>query len=133
MTSPAPDTVILPTVPPMGVAQVLERQDCVFWVAKDLYSVFMSVNQNFDDQVAMTKEELTGHLDWRAEHVAHVSGRCSGCSCSRGTRWFSTAGVADRGSNSCGLSARAALAASFTSCGYARARFVPRGTRLRSR
>ncbi|WP_426300280.1 PAS domain-containing protein [Arthrobacter sp. R-11] len=61
----------LPTVPPMTVADVLDKQDGVYWVVKDANSVFLWVNQNFADLVGMSKDELIGHQDSRAEHVAH--------------------------------------------------------------
>ena len=65
------DPVVLPTVPPMTVADVLDKQDGVYWVVKDANSVFLWVNQNFADLVGMSKDELIGHQDSRAEHVAH--------------------------------------------------------------
>ncbi|MFK4297172.1 PAS domain-containing protein [Arthrobacter sp. GAS37] len=68
---PALDPAVLPTVPPMSVAEVLDRQDGVYWVVKDANSVFLWVNQNFADLVGMSKSELIGHQDSRAEHVAH--------------------------------------------------------------
>lgn len=71
MAEPAADPAILPTSPPMSVADVLDRQDGVYWVAKDVNSVFLWVNQKFADLVGMTKDELIGHPDSRAEHVAH--------------------------------------------------------------
>jgi PAS domain-containing protein len=67
----APDPAILPTVPPMSVADVLDRQDGVYWVVKDANSVFLWVNQKFADLVGMTKDQLIGHQDTRAAHVAH--------------------------------------------------------------
>lgn len=68
---PAVEGVVLPTVPPMTIADVLDKQDGVYWVVKDANSVFLWVNQNFADLVGMTKDELIGHQDSRAEHVAH--------------------------------------------------------------
>ncbi|BCW37883.1 hypothetical protein StoSoilA2_39390 [Arthrobacter sp. StoSoilA2] len=68
---PALDPAVLPNVPPMTVADVLDRQDGVFWVVKDANSVFLWVNQNFADLVGMTKDQLIGHQDSRAAHVAH--------------------------------------------------------------
>ncbi len=65
------DPVVLPTLPPMTVADVLDKQDGVYWVVKDANSVFLWVNQNFADLVGMSKDELIGHQDSRAEHVAH--------------------------------------------------------------
>jgi PAS domain-containing protein len=69
--SEAPDPVALPTVPPMSVADVLDRQDGVYWVVKNRDSVFMWVNQNFADLVGMSKDQLIGHRDSRAAHVEH--------------------------------------------------------------
>lgn len=69
--APALDPALLPTIPPMSVADVLDRQDGVYWVVKDANSVFLWVNQNFADLVGMSKSELIGHQDSRAEHVAH--------------------------------------------------------------
>jgi PAS domain-containing protein len=68
---PAVEPVVLPTVPPMTIADVLDKQDGVYWVVKDANSVFLWVNQNFADLVGMSKDELIGHQDSRAEHVAH--------------------------------------------------------------
>lgn len=68
---PALDPAVLPTMPPMTVADVLDKQDGVYWVVKDANSVFLWVNQNFADLVGMSKAELIGHQDSRAEHVAH--------------------------------------------------------------
>lgn len=71
MTTPEPDAVVLATVPPMSVADALDRQDGVYWVVKDVNSVILWVNQNFADLVGMTKEQLIGSVDSRAAHVAH--------------------------------------------------------------
>lgn len=68
---PAVEPVVLPTVPPMTIADVLDKQDGVYWVVKDANSVFLWVNQNFADLVGMSKDALIGHQDSRAEHVAH--------------------------------------------------------------
>ena len=69
--APAVEPAALPTVPPMTIADVLDKQDGVYWVVKDANSVFLWVNQNFADLVGMGKDELIGHQDSRAEHVAH--------------------------------------------------------------
>jgi PAS domain-containing protein len=71
MTAPEADPVILATTPPMAVADVLDRQDGVYWVVKDIDSVILWVNQRFADLVGATKEQLIGSVDSRAAHVAH--------------------------------------------------------------
>lgn len=71
MTAPEADPVILPTVPPMSIADALDRQDGVYWVVKDVDSVILWVNQKFADLVGMTKDQLIGKVDSRAAHVAH--------------------------------------------------------------
>ena len=45
--APALDPALLPTAPPISVADVLDRQDGVYWVVKDANSVFLWINQNF--------------------------------------------------------------------------------------
>ena len=61
----------LPTVPPMGVADVLDTADGVYFCIKDYNSVFLWVSQNFADLVGQPKDALIGSADTRAAHVAH--------------------------------------------------------------
>ncbi|WP_348944839.1 cupin domain-containing protein [Chitinibacter sp. FCG-7] len=62
---------MLPTQPPMSVEDVLDKQDGVYLCIKDHNSVFLWVNDNFANLVGMSKAQLIGHRDDRAEHVAH--------------------------------------------------------------
>ncbi len=62
---------MLPTDPPMGVGDVLDKADGVYFCIKDYNSVFLWVNQNFADLVGQSKEALIGSADSRAAHVAH--------------------------------------------------------------
>lgn len=62
---------MLPTEPPMGVGDVLDKADGVYFCIKDYNSVFLWVNQNFADLVGQSKETLIGSADSRAAHVAH--------------------------------------------------------------
>jgi uncharacterized protein len=55
----------------MGVADVLDRCDGVYFCIKDKNSVFLWVNENFAELVGTTKEALIGTQDSRAAHVAH--------------------------------------------------------------
>ena len=61
----------LATDPPMGVADVLDKDDGIYFCVKDRNSVFLWVSQNFADLVGMSKEALIGSADTRAAHVAH--------------------------------------------------------------
>ncbi len=61
----------LPTDPPMGVGDVLDKADGVYFCIKDHNSVFLWVNQNFADLVGQSKDSLIGSRDDRAAHVAH--------------------------------------------------------------
>ncbi len=67
----APSNPVLPTEPPLSIADVLDRQDGVYWVVKDVNSVILWVNQNFADLVGVSKADLIGQEDSRAAHVAH--------------------------------------------------------------
>ncbi len=65
------DNRLLPTEPPMGVGDVLDKADGVYFCIKNQDSVFLWVNQNFADLVGQSKESLIGSRDDRAAHVAH--------------------------------------------------------------
>lgn len=62
---------MLPTQPPMTVEDVLDKQDGIYLCIKDHNSVFLWVNDNFARLVGQTQDQLIGHRDSRAEHVAH--------------------------------------------------------------
>ena len=66
-----PSEPVLPTVSPLSIADVLDRQDGIYWVVKDAGSVILWVNQNFADLVGVKKEDLIGREDSRAAHVQH--------------------------------------------------------------
>jgi uncharacterized protein len=66
-----PNNQMLPTDPPMGVGDVLDKADGVYFCVKDYNSVFLWVSQNFADLVGQSKESLIGSADSRAAHVAH--------------------------------------------------------------
>lgn len=55
----------------MGVGDVLDKADGVYFCIKDRNSVFLWVSQNFADLVGQSKESLIGSADDRAAHVAH--------------------------------------------------------------
>lgn len=73
MTTPGPSVPPggLPTDPPMGVEDAMDVMDGVYLCLKDRDSVFLWVNQNFAELVGMTRDQLIGQRDSRAEHVKH--------------------------------------------------------------
>jgi hypothetical protein len=62
---------LLPTHPPMSVADVLDKADGVYFCIKDDQSVFLWVNDNFAKLIGKKKEELIGKRDSFVEHVKH--------------------------------------------------------------
>ena len=62
---------MLPTDPPMTVADVFDVMDGVYSVIKDKNSVFLWVNDNFARLVGRKKEDLIGQKDDQEAHVAH--------------------------------------------------------------
>jgi len=63
--------IILPTDPPMSIADVMDRLDGVYFCVKNDKSEMLWCNQNFADLVGQTKEEIINNKDPREEHVRH--------------------------------------------------------------
>jgi len=63
--------IILPTNPPMSIADVVDRLDGVYFCVKNDKSEMLWCNQNFADLVGQTKEEIINNKDPREEHVRH--------------------------------------------------------------
>lgn len=84
MRTDDPNNQMLPTDPPMGVGDVLEKADGVNFCIKDSNSVFLWVSQNFADLVGQSKDALIGSADEEGRACGPdppgVSGpmRCSG-------------------------------------------------------